>query len=113
MGVNEGSRGINVLFVDNSSAFNAPLTSAGELVRLKFQVNTGITDGAYVMSYSDGWSFTSMNGNSTVEIDALFKPGLFTTGVYSVYSNVPFTQLNTGYNMQVEGSLNSDYVATG
>lgn len=91
---NDTENGIVVLYADNSPSLNCPIKTAGNVINLKFQLNSGIPDGAYIFGYNDGWDFGKPTADGGVsEIDqVLFKPGLATTGVYNTYGDYTLTQ---------------------
>ena len=75
---------IRVLFWDNSTTFTKPLNQSGIIIRLDFQVNTAVSDGAYDISCKYG-SFAKNSLDSIVGVShAVFKNGLIMIGSYGL-----------------------------
>ena|GEM_PF-1177562 len=77
---------LKVLFLDNSTTFTKPLNQSGIVIRLNFQVNTGVSDGAYDISCNYG-SFAKDSSDSIIGVShAIFKHGLVMVGSYGLTS---------------------------
>lgn len=116
LGANETSNGINILYLDNSTTFSNPITSAGELIKLKFTVNTATTDGAFELTYNDGWSFGKRINSDVDDIsNVVFKPGIAMVGSYGLSSlqtsAQPIRLLADGTSASSTGDVNGDGAA--
>ena len=75
-----------VLFWNNSTTFTKPLNQPGIVIRLNFQVNTAVSEGAYDISCKYG-SFAKNSLDSIVGVShAVFKNGLIMIGSYGLTS---------------------------
>ncbi|MFZ5988353.1 MAG: S8 family serine peptidase, partial [Bacillota bacterium] len=109
------AEGVKVLYVDNSSAVNMPIRNSGELFKLNFTMNSNVTNGAYELSYNNGWCFGRLmtDGNVDAIRDVVFKPGLLMSGSYgisSLHSAVQPERVEalSGVTGIVYGDLNGD-----
>ena len=102
---------VRVLFLDNSTTFTKPLNQSGIVIRLNFQVDTAVSDGAYDVSFSDE-SFAKFSGDIVIGVShAIFKHGLVMIGSYRLTSFNTDTKAHNLISMAyvgVKGDINGD-----
>ena len=79
--VAEVSRGLKILYIDESEECNQPLIQSGEVVRLTFELNSSFS-GVTQTSFSSGWSFAKVGEDNRVYgiENVVFKSGIIFTG---------------------------------